>query len=83
MEPKFQLYSAGIKWSPLLLLRQRVEIVISVAFGIVLTKVSYCNKFHCNQLPLSVALSSETLSCRQRDLRMFVIYKLCGVGNEF
>ena len=43
----------------------------------------FCNKFHCNQLSLSVALSSETLSCRQRDLRMFVIYKLCGVGNGF
>ena len=34
-------------------------------------------------MSLSVFLSSGTLSCWQRDLRMFFIYKLCGVKNEF
>ena len=53
MEPKFQLYSAGIKWSPLEFLRQKAEIVISVAFGIILTKVSFETSFIVISYPLA------------------------------
>ena len=52
VEPKFQLYSAGIKWSPLEVLRQKAEIVISVAFGIILTKVSFATSFIVISYPL-------------------------------
>ena len=66
------------------ILKLNAEIVISVAFRISHQSI-FCNKFHHNQLllSLSVFLSSGTLSRRQRDLRMFFIYKLCGVENEF
>ena len=67
------------------ILKLNAEIVISVAFRISHQSI-FCNKFHHNQLQcpiFSMFLSSGTLSCRQRDLRMFFIYKLCGVENEF
>ena len=66
------------------ILKLNAEIAISVAFRISHQSI-FCNKFHHNQLllSLSVFLSSGTLSRRQRDLRMFFIYKLCGVENEF
>ena len=58
--------------------------LISLAFGIFHSSIFF-NKFHHYQFKIpSMFLFSGTLSCRQRDLhvRMFVIYKLCGVGNE-
>ena len=58
--------------------------LISLAFGILHSSIFF-NKFHHYQFKIpGMFLFSGTLSCRQRDLhvRMFVIYKLCGVGNE-
>ena len=59
--------------------------LISLAFGISHLSIFF-NKFHHNQFKIPKHfLFSGTLSCGQRDLhvRMFVIYKLCGVENEF
>ena len=59
--------------------------LISLAFGILHSSIFF-NKFHHYQFKIpSMFLFSGTLSCRQRDLhvRMFVIYKLCVVENEF
>ena len=49
-----------------------------------LTKISFATSFIIIIYPLACFSPLEHfLSCTQRDLRMFVIHKLCGVGNEF